>query len=278
MLVNVNGVIKWYSCLIAMQRRRLVALLVVCVIFGFSTLILLVISFQLREELNTAKNETRLVGTDCNAELQQKNEELKRCISGEAQMSEQTLLPYNFSTLGIYSPLFVNKQVETTTFEYNQNIIQKQSLVFEDTPEKRWGVDVWQLASDSNNLQRLSNVPVSMSDFPVFDGYEFRLNNPEFVSARIARWDTANQYKNPQDITMHESARTGPKEITATSYEFLHPFDPSGHPSLVVIWNSVTTTGNELARQPSDPVVQTSRDELRVIADTITFRPPTMNE
>lgn len=206
-------------------------------------------------------------------ELVAKEEEIKLCIEDRAKWGETYKKIFSYSDFGIYSPLFEDKEVNCTDFEYKRNKIIRKSIGFkEEDNNSDWGIIVWELEESTYGLPRLNNnIPLQQLDFPVFDGYENYALSPNWISDRMSNWNEPESlYINKNNIEMHWAYGSGPKSIASVHFEFYNPNSPSNKQAFIVLWMNLK--GDLFITDKNDPSIIETKEELKKIADTIDFR------
>jgi len=176
--------------------------------------------------------------------------------------------PYTFQDFGLYSPLFENQDVLTLTYDYMGNTITQRQIAPAEHDIPDWSVSVWEVLTP-NNLESLDSLKFgSTRNFPIFDGYEFQMTNPQYLRDRIVVWDENNRFINSNDLLLYPGFSFDPKSITGVKYEFINQFSATGNPSFVVINKNL----NGYARNATDAAVLTAREDLNQIVNTIDVR------
>lgn len=201
-------------------------------------------------------------------QLTVEKDKLSRCVNNEAVIIDEKTEPYTFQDFGLYSPLFDNQDVLTLTYDYMGNTITQRQIAPAEHDIPDWSVSVWEVLTP-NNLESLDSLKFgSTRNFPIFDGYEFQMTNPQYLRDRIVVWDENNRFINSNDLLLYPGFSFDPKSITGVKYEFINQFSATGNPSFVVINKNL----NGYARNATDAAVLTAREDLNQIVNTIDVR------
>lgn len=259
------------------QSKNRSSFLVLLMVIGW----IIALVFVLTTFLFWQQNQKLRVSLFYSGDLQKDNEalqnqltvekdQLSRCVNTEAVIIEKKTEPYTFQNFGLYSPLFENQDVLTLTYDYMGNSITQRQIAPAEHDILDWSVSVWEVLPP-NNLEYLDSLKFgSTRNFPIFDGYEFQLSNPQYLEDRIGVWDEKNKFVNTNDLGLNPGFSYEPKSITGVKYEFINQFSATGNPSFVVINKNL----DDYARQSTDAAVLSAREELNQIVNTINFRLP----
>lgn len=184
-------------------------------------------SIVMKSYFNKGNSNNKQVSSE---ELKSLENELNLCLFNKASMSaSQDDGAYNFSTFKIYSPLFQNKTVSKTEYEYKRALITSRVIEVDNNTK----VIVWVLEKPSQYLpslpERLSkktnplDLTYPLYDFPIISGYEFAdfVQDKEFVSLQIPESPIAsNTYTSRRDVKMYRRTNYCPKSACLAELYF----------------------------------------------------------
>lgn len=198
-------------------------------------------------------------------------EELNYCLENKARIGQKKQETYSFNTFGIKSPLLENLSVDVVPFEYKRSIIENKIIYGkEEIDNHKWGISSWYLKNSGKYFSDLQNygVPMSIKNFPIFDGYEF-IDTPKWLSDRIEQWKTSGEsYTNTNGIKMSWS-EGGLSVSSSAMLEFFQPYLPTGKPTLYQIFVITNSSTCNPITGFNDPCVLKEKESTRKIAKEI---------
>ena len=149
------------------KNRIIILFLFILVIISFFSFgLILGKRYQLRiqnSEISTINKELRKERDACDNQIQQLTREAYALKHGLGFQLSTKKEQYNKDLAEVYSPLFIGKSIEVTTYKYIDATIVRKYISIDDYT----GIDIWQY-----DTQVSSPTIEPPKDFAIFIGYE----------------------------------------------------------------------------------------------------------
>lgn len=244
-------------------KKRLIAILAILIIIVISSMF----GYQAGKNTNNLKNDSnfQINLKKCEQEKIDKNQELSRCIADNGLVINNTTKNYDFSTLGISSPLLSSTSLLTEIhYDYKQQIIKSRELVSEFATIRVWE---WPRSNPILSLPLEAGKEIS-NYFPIFIGYENNNSHPNYVSDLSMDWKNTDSYTNKDGIKFYYWYEYGPKTIHSVQLQTYWPYSPQGNPIFIQI--IIPLPDPFLTNK--DPDVFEAKDRAKQIAKDISFK------
>lgn len=184
-------------------------------------------------------------------------DEFNRCLQNRAEIVGRDAETYNFSTFGIFSPLFENLPVDITAIDYKRCITTKKEII----------LDSLVVSVSQHCMNHTSNY--ELASFNVFYGYEFAMMSPTSVADKITEWEQAERFENEYQLVFHPRYNYYPKSIGSVTLEGFVKWNPTGYP----IFIEVSAPVENWTDSETEPQVIAAKEKAWEVAKTISTRP-----
>lgn len=243
-------------------KKRLITISFILIIVIISS----ISSYQAGKSTNTLKNDgnSQITLKNCEQDKIDKNQELSRCISDSGLIISNVTKNYEFSTLGISSPLLTpNSLLTEIHYDYKKQTIKSRELTSEFSTIRIWE---WPRSNPILSLPLEINEEIS-NYFPIFIGYENNSLHPNYVSDLSIDWKKADSYTNKAGVKFYYWYEYGPKTIHSVQLQTYWPYSPQGNPIFIQIIIPLL----DPFLTSKDPDVLKAKDQAKQIAKDISF-------